>query len=357
MSVVGIEVHNALGPLLSALSSSDNAIRSQAEDQLNNDWVAQRPEVLLMGLVEQMQESENQITRSFAAVLFRRIAAKSKKTNSQESKELFLTLSQAHKEAIQAKLLQVLPNESIATVRHKIGYAVAEVARQYCDEGQQWPELLGVLFQASQSADAGQREVAFRIFATTPGIIQRQHEDAVQNVFAKGFKDQDVDVRISAIQAFVSFFAAIERKSQKRFYGAVADILNVLPPLKESGDAENLSRAIIALIDLAQRAPIMFKSLFHSLVQFTISVIQDKELDDQARQNGLELMATFADYAPTMCKKDPSYASDMVTQCLSLMTDVGSDDDDASSWNESQDVCARALRSTSIQLTGAIGGR
>ena len=220
--------------------------------------------------------------------------------------------------------------------------------------GEQWPELLGVLFQASQSADIGQREAAFRIFATTPGIIQKQHEEAVQTVFAKGFKDDSIDVstvewveyvraeriqvRIVAIQAFVAFFTAIDRKSQKRFYGAVADILNILPPLKESGDADNLSRAIIALIDLAQRAPIMFKALFHSLVQFSISVIQDKELDDQARQNGLELMATFADYAPSMCKKESSYASDMVTQCLSLMTDVGTGDDDASEWNDSADV-------------------
>ena len=70
-------------------------------------------------------------------MLFRRIAAKlHKPPGATESKELFLTLSQAHKEAIQARLLQVLPNEAIAGVRHKIGYAVAEVARQYCDEGQ-----------------------------------------------------------------------------------------------------------------------------------------------------------------------------------------------------------------------------
>jgi hypothetical protein len=61
--------------------------------------------------------------------------------------------------------------------------------------GQTWPELLGALFQASQSADAGQREGAFRIFATTPGIIETQHEAAVQEVFAKGFKDEDVNVR------------------------------------------------------------------------------------------------------------------------------------------------------------------
>ena len=84
----------------------------------------------------------------------------------------------------------------------------------------------------------------------------------------------------------------------------------------------------------------MFKPLFHNLVEFSISVIQDKELNDQARQNALELMATFADYAPTMVKKDPSYTTDMITQCLSLMTDIGIDDDDAAEWNASDDVCS-----------------
>ena len=75
-------------------------------------------------------------TRSFAAVLFRRIAAKTRKLpGTTEAVEIFLSLAQAHKDAIQAKLLQVLPSESLSHVRHKIGYAIAEVARQYCDEG------------------------------------------------------------------------------------------------------------------------------------------------------------------------------------------------------------------------------
>jgi importin-5 len=39
------------------------------------------------------------------------------------------------------------------------------------------------------------RECAFRIFATTPGIIEKQHEGVVQEVFSKGFKDDSVDVR------------------------------------------------------------------------------------------------------------------------------------------------------------------
>lgn len=57
MSLLSPEIHNALGQLLQGLASSDNVVRSAAEEQLNNEWVAARPDVLLMGLVEQMQES------------------------------------------------------------------------------------------------------------------------------------------------------------------------------------------------------------------------------------------------------------------------------------------------------------
>lgn len=44
------------------------------------------------------------------------------------------------------------------------------------------------------SEEAGQREIAFRIFATTPGIIEKQHEDTVLSAFTKGFKDTDTAV-------------------------------------------------------------------------------------------------------------------------------------------------------------------
>lgn len=62
MSVLPAEVHGALQQLLQALSSTDNVIRSQAEDQLNNDWTANRSDMLLMGLAEQIQSaSETQV--------------------------------------------------------------------------------------------------------------------------------------------------------------------------------------------------------------------------------------------------------------------------------------------------------
>ncbi len=56
MSLLPAEVHEHLGQLLQALCSSDNDLRGKAEEQLNNEWIQERPDVLLMGLVEQLKE-------------------------------------------------------------------------------------------------------------------------------------------------------------------------------------------------------------------------------------------------------------------------------------------------------------
>lgn len=86
-------MQGALAQLLQALQSSDNTLRGQAEDQLNNEWHANRPDVMLMGLAEQMQVGQDDKTRSFAAILFRRQASKTKKGLDNQSRELFLTLN------------------------------------------------------------------------------------------------------------------------------------------------------------------------------------------------------------------------------------------------------------------------
>jgi hypothetical protein len=63
MSVLPADVHNELAQLLDALQSSDNSVRSQAEEHLATNWTATKPEVLLMGLVEQIQGSNDPTVR------------------------------------------------------------------------------------------------------------------------------------------------------------------------------------------------------------------------------------------------------------------------------------------------------
>jgi hypothetical protein len=63
MSVLPAEVHTALAGLLQGLQSPDNVQRSNAETQLNEEWVLQRPEVLLMGLSEQIELAQDTSVR------------------------------------------------------------------------------------------------------------------------------------------------------------------------------------------------------------------------------------------------------------------------------------------------------
>lgn len=54
MATLPENVHAALTNLLRGLQSSDNVERTAAEQQLNDEWFSQRPDVLLMGLSEQI---------------------------------------------------------------------------------------------------------------------------------------------------------------------------------------------------------------------------------------------------------------------------------------------------------------
>ncbi len=63
MSLLPPEIHAALATLLQNLSSADNATRTLAEERLNNEWFNRRPDVLLVGLVEQIQQSQDTSVR------------------------------------------------------------------------------------------------------------------------------------------------------------------------------------------------------------------------------------------------------------------------------------------------------
>lgn len=75
-------------------------------------------------------------TRAFSAVLFRRIATKTRKDPATgDNKEIFSSLPSEQRIAIREKLVVCLTNETVTDVRKKIGDTLAEVARQYTDNG------------------------------------------------------------------------------------------------------------------------------------------------------------------------------------------------------------------------------
>lgn len=102
---------------------------------------------------------------------------------------------------------------------------------------------------------------------------------------------------------------ALETKAQRKYFPLIQDIFLVAQDVANTGDEELLTRVLISLIDLAETTPKMFKNGFNDVVVFSLRIIQNTELEDQTRQNALELMATFADNSPNMCKRTASSQS------------------------------------------------
>lgn len=63
MSMLAVEIHRELTQLLHGLQSSDNVVRTQAEESLESQWVQPRVDMLLVGLVEQMLGAEDTAVR------------------------------------------------------------------------------------------------------------------------------------------------------------------------------------------------------------------------------------------------------------------------------------------------------
>jgi len=115
-------------------------------------------------------------------------------------------------------------------------------------------------------------------------------------------------------------------------------MLNVLPPFLAEKNSVDLMDALTSLIEVAVEHPKMFKPAFAHLVQFAISVLKEKDLDDDARQGALELLVTFAEGAPVMCRNDKNYTMATVEETLSLMCDHDEDHDALEEWRNTEDV-------------------
>ncbi|OUM52624.1 hypothetical protein BVG19_g1829 [[Candida] boidinii] len=331
------EVSEALSQLLSGLSSANNSIRSAAEESLNKEWCKKdRIDVLLMFLALSAAQGSPDTVRQFAAVLFRRLAIKSPNEQGYSVTARQIDhVSQSAKIEIRNTLLQGFMSQQSNNVRHKIADAIAEISKNTSTE---WPELLPTIFSSSTNSDPSFRESAFRIITTSPEIISSHHLEDSLKMFHSGFEDQNDDVRIAACSAFVSFFENLNKSKWPSLSPLLPNLLNSLPRLLENGKETALASVIESLIELVEIAPKMFKPMFSTIIDFCSQVAKNRDLESSARLSALELLTTFCEVSPNMCKRESSYAGSMVLVTLQMMTEVCLDDEDCAEWNNADDI-------------------
>ncbi|GMM28018.1 Pse1 protein [Martiniozyma asiatica (nom. inval.)] len=364
MSNIPQDIQQALGQLLAALGSPDNSTRKHAEDTLYKDWfTAQNVDVLLVFLAEQASSSQDQGIQAFAAVLFRRFALRSPNQQGYSVTARQIDhISDPAKIEIRRILLEGFTAQQTNNVRHKLADAIAEVAK---DESSQWNELLPTIMQATTNADPSFRESSFRIISTTPQIISNHDlNESFLQMFHLGFEDENDDVRIATSTAFVAFFEHLPKSTWNTLAQLLPNLLNSLPRLLDSGNESALASVLQSLVELVELAPKIFKPMFETIISFCSNVAQNKELESNARLTALELLTSFCESSPTMCKIEPSYASSIVVTTLQLMTEVCIDDDEAAEWNNSDDVADEeeeeeynAARQTLDRVSLKLGGQ
>jgi hypothetical protein len=122
-------------------------------------------------------------------------------------------------------------------------------------------------------------------------------------------------------------------------------LLNILPPLLAEKNSDDLTDALTSLIEVASDHPKMFRACFAHLVQFALGVVKEKDLDNDARQAALELLVSFAEGAPVMCRQEEHYTMGTVEQILALMCDHDDDPESLAEWLNTDDVIPRLIQS------------
>ncbi|EEB07876.1 karyopherin Sal3 [Schizosaccharomyces japonicus yFS275] len=336
--VLPSDVSASLEHLIQGLVSSNNEIRNEAEKALNSQWLAQQPDFLLVGLADQASRNADPSVRAFCLVLLRRLAFR---TVPGSEVEVFSALRDDSKQQIKVLLLQILGAESVPTVRNKACDTTAEIARSITECNGQWPELLTVLFESAKSTEQSVRESVFRVLLTLPTLLAGQDAVLVE-LLAAGMSDASIPVRVAAVRAYAATFLESKQITRDQLNGLLPGVLNVLPPLQQARDSYSLAECLNSLTEIVEVFPKIFKQIFDDLLTFSLGIIADKELEDSARQAALELLVCFSESSASMCRSNPKYAQELVTQCLMLATDVGGEDendpDELQEWLDTEDL-------------------
>ncbi|ODV59540.1 ARM repeat-containing protein [Ascoidea rubescens DSM 1968] len=352
--------------LLDSLSSADNFIRSNAEHSLNSNWLSSKDQnqVLLVFLAEQASFSQNVSSRAFSAVIFRRIAIKSPIYLNDPLAKSISVIPNSSKSKIRSILLQGFnhPDQPI-NIRHKLADAIAELAKS--DVSPDWPDLLESIINATTNQSLPSiRESAFRLISQTPDLINVSHINQFLPVFQNGFNDENDEVLIACSNAFVAYFEVLPKQSWQLLATLLPDLMNILPKLLNNGKDSSLSSVLESLILLIELAPKLFKDMFEKIIEFCSLITKNKNLEQNCRISSLELLTTFSEVSPQMCKSNSNYINSIIILSLSLMTELSPDDDEYSDWvnntnidDDEDEIEYDSGRQTLDRVSLALGGQ
>ncbi|KAF9218740.1 ARM repeat-containing protein [Gyrodon lividus] len=363
-AVVPQEITAELTQILANLVLGDNKIRSNAEKAVN-DRLAQTPDLYLLALAQFAIAADTEVMRSFSLVLLRRLLFRPAPHQQQKEPRstLYDHMSSQALTTLERLLLHSLSHEPSDSVRRKTVDTVCDLANNSMSRGSPWHALQAQTFTMTQTAGAGFRECAFRVFSGCPNLVMDLQTDAVLSVFQKGLQDsQSVDVRLAALRACVSYLTASDTHQLSQCLSLLYPMLDTLPSLPNV----HLKTFLSSLTPLCSSHPTLFAPHLTALLLFLRALImptadsgptptvakpfpntstsfvfppghghqQDDEVDaeaaeddekEQVRRAALEFMVSLSEAKPSMVKRVDGWTMAIVRACLEGMGELPED--------------------------------
>jgi len=345
-------VHGLLGALL----STDNDVRTKAEESYEALPIEQKV-TLLLGAISNHAEIPEE-GRQLAAVMLRRLF-------SNEFEEFFGKIPEEQKAALKAQIILSVQNEPSKHVRKKCADLAAEVARNLTDDdgNNLWPEFLKFLFDCASSPNPEVKEVALHMFASVPGVFgnqEQQYYEVIKNMLASCLVDPNYDVRFGAVKAACNYLMLHEKNSglQKHLGDLLGPIMAVTV---QSVEKQEDDACLKSIIDIAESMPKYLRPQLVQIFELCLKMIGNTDLMESWRHLALEVVVTTAETAPAMVRKVVGGSVGPVVQaCLQMMTDLEEEDDWAVSdepQEEDNDSNAVVAESALDRLACGLGGK
>ncbi|CAO2829167.1 unnamed protein product [Amaranthus hypochondriacus] len=296
----------------------DNDARRQAEDQIKR--LSKDPQVV-PALVHHLRTAKTPNVRQLAAVLLR------KKITGHWSK-----LAPNVRQLVKQSLIDSITMEHSTPVRRASANVVSVIAKYAVPAGE-WPDLLPFLFQCSQSAQEDHKEVSLILFSSlteTIGDTFRPHFADLQSLLLKCLHDETSSrVRVAALKAVGSFLEFTHDASEVvRFRDFIPGILHVARQCLVSGE-EDVAVIAFEIFDelIESPAPLLGDSV-KSIVQFSLEVCSNQNLDVSTRHQAIQIISWLAKYKYNSLKKHKLIMPVLQVICPLLAESSDRDDDE-----------------------------
>ncbi|KAA1077783.1 Importin [Puccinia graminis f. sp. tritici] len=184
------------------------------------------------------------------------------------------------RDAIKARLLEIVVSEPVPITRHAIARVISEVAEYELPE-KAWPQLLGFLIKATDSPVAHEREVAILTLSSLMDTIADSYAENLPQIyalFAKTLQDpESLEVRVTTVQALGREFD--EEAFIASFQAMIPQMLVVIGQTLEAGDENAAKEGFDTLETLLIIEVPLINAHFTQVVEFNATIGNNKSLD------------------------------------------------------------------------------